>query len=366
MPFKVKISQFTPVQNLEPEDSLTIIRVDGQYGNTNKNVTVPNLEEYILGRQDGSGIQVSGSSAITGNLTLTGDLTVAGAVLTRLSISASQVDLGDNRILLNAFNSEFSSASRYTGIDVQDSGSGGITSSFLWDSLLDKWQLSSLSASGYVSASTINAGTSVTSPIAIFTNTTSSNITASGYVSASTINAVTSATSPIGIFTNITASNISASGYVSASTINAVTSVTSPIGFFTNITASNISASGFVSASSVIVSGDLIITGSVKFSAGSNTIATTSSKYIIVSEPTSSYKSAFYNYFVSSGSNLRAGSIFSIFAGSNITYAELSTTDIGNTNEVTMSVGLSGTAVQLSSSVSTTTGWIVKASATYI
>ena len=195
---------------------------------------------------------------------------------------------------------------------------------------------------------------------ATFTNITASNISASGYVSAGSFSLTDLVT------TNTTSSNITASGYVSASTIRGVTSVTSPIAIFTNTTSSNISASGYVSASSVIVSGDLIITGSVKFSAGSNTIVTTSSKYIIVSEPTSSYKSAFYNYFVSSGSNLRAGSIFSVFIGSNITYAELSTTDIGNTNEVTMSVGLSGTTVQLSSSVSTTTGWIVKASATYI
>ena len=49
----------------------------------------------------------------------------------------------------------------------------------------------------------------------------------------------------------IRAADISASGYVSASTIRATTSVTSPIGNFTNFTASNITASGYISASSV-------------------------------------------------------------------------------------------------------------------
>ena len=76
-------------------------------------------------------------------------------------------------------------------------------------------------------------------------------ISASGYVSASTIRATTSMTSPIGNFTNFTASNITASGYVSASKMVASTSMTSPIGNFTNFTASNITASGYISASSV-------------------------------------------------------------------------------------------------------------------
>ena len=108
-----------------------------------------------------------------------------------------------------------------------------------------------ISASGYVSASTIRATTSMTSPIGNFTNFTASNITASGYVSASIVVASTSMTSPIGNFTNFTASNITASGYVSASIVVASTSMTSPIGNFTNFTASNITASGYISASSV-------------------------------------------------------------------------------------------------------------------
>ena len=111
---------------------------------------------------------------------------------------------------------------------------------------------SNVSASGFVSASTVRAVSSMTSPSGNFTNLTASNISASGNVSASTINAVTSMTSPSGNITNLTSSNVSASGFVSASTVRAVTSMTSPSGNFTNITASNISASGFVSASKLI------------------------------------------------------------------------------------------------------------------
>jgi hypothetical protein len=116
----------------------------------------------------------------------------------------------------------------------------------------------------------------------------------------------------------------------------------------------------------ISASGNLIITGSTKFSAGSNTLATTSTKYVIVSEVTSSFKSAFYDYFVSSGSNLRAGSIISVFTGSNVSYYEVATADIGNTQAVTMSVGLNNSMIQLSSSVSSTTGWLVKATVRYI
>ena len=143
-----------------------------------------------------------------------------------------------------------------TASNISASGYVSASSFNLTDLVTTNTTSSNITASGYVSASTIRGVTSMSSPIGIFTAISSSNISASGYVSASTIQGVTSVSSPIGILTNISSSNISASGYVSASTINAVTSVTSPIGIFTtitetNTTASNISASGYVTSSTI-------------------------------------------------------------------------------------------------------------------
>ena len=170
MPLKVKISDFTELGNLQTGDLIPIIRDDGNEGLKNRKVTVSNLEQHIFGGEDGSGIQVSGSSGITGSLSITnditcsGNLTILGAIVNTLIISSSRVDIDDNRILLNAF----SPYERYTGIDVYDSGSNNVTSSFLWDSLTNEWGLTNLNASGSITASAIKS-----------TNISGSNITAS-------------------------------------------------------------------------------------------------------------------------------------------------------------------------------------------
>ena len=179
---------------------------------------------------------ISSSHALTASYIKFSDINAGVGVFTLLS---GDVVIGTNTTASNITASGYVSASTINGATSMSSPIGIFTNT----------TSSNITASGYVSASTIRGVTSVTSPIGIFTNTTSSNITASGYVSASTIQGVTSMSSPIGIFTNITSSNITASGYVSASTIRGVTSVTSPIGIFTNISSSNITASGYVSAS---------------------------------------------------------------------------------------------------------------------
>ena len=103
-----------------------------------------------------------------------------------------------------------------------------------------------------------------------------------------------------------------------------------------------------------------------KFESNSNILTASNIQFLILSEPTASYKSAFYDYSVSSGSNIRAGSLTTVFVGGSIQYYQTTTADIGNTSNLTMSVGINSGSIQLSSSVSTTTGWTVKAMARYI
>jgi hypothetical protein len=76
----------------------------------------------------GRNLHVSGSTFLYGDLTIYGSSSI-------VNISSSTVIIGDNRVVLNAL----SPFQRYAGIDVFDSGSVNVTSSFLWDGQADNW-----------------------------------------------------------------------------------------------------------------------------------------------------------------------------------------------------------------------------------
>ena len=76
----------------------------------------------------------------------------------------------------------------------------------------------------------------------------------------------------------------------------------------------------------------------------STTAATTHS---LCTLSTSSYDGAFFEYTAQSASNARAGSIMSTWNGSNIVYAETTTTDIGVTSDLTTEVIISGSTARL-------------------
>jgi hypothetical protein len=105
---------------------------------------------------------------------------------------------------------------------------------------------------------------------------------------------------------------------------------------------------------------NLILKNSVLFDYSS------SNNFIILQNPINSYNSAFFDYTAISSSNLRAGTIFCCFSGSNITYAEYSTTDIGNTYPVTMSADLSTGYIRLLSNYPAGQLWNVKAFGRYL
>jgi hypothetical protein len=86
--------------------------------------------------------------------------------------------------------------------------------------------------------------------------------------------------------------------------------------------------------------------------------ATAASTTVVASVATASYSAAFFDYAVISGSNSRAGTVMSVWNGGTVEYTDTSTSDIGNTDQVTMSVDLSGANVRLKST--TTDAWTVK------
>jgi hypothetical protein len=86
--------------------------------------------------------------------------------------------------------------------------------------------------------------------------------------------------------------------------------------------------------------------------------AAAASTTIVAQVATASYSAAFFDYAVISGSNSRAGTVMSVWNGGSVEYTDTSTSDIGNTDQVTMSVDLSGANVRLKST--TTSAWTVK------
>lgn len=87
---------------------------------------------------------------------------------------------------------------------------------------------------------------------------------------------------------------------------------------------------------------------------------------MVISLITGSYIAAFFDYAAVSASNIRAGTIFGSWINGSISYTEVSNVDVGDTSQVTMSLGISASSVQLSSSISNTTPWTIKALGRYI
>jgi hypothetical protein len=115
---------------------------------------------------------------------------------------------------------------------------------------------------------------------------------------------------------------------------------------------------------SLTVNGNTIITGSLAVSQSliqySNITAVTSgSTSNVASFNTSSFTAAFFDYVTTSGTNARAGSVFTVWNGSSVEYTETSTNDIGSTNNLLLSASVSAGAVRLQAT-SLSGSWSVK------
>ena len=111
---------------------------------------------------------------------------------------------------------------------------------------------------------------------------------------------------------------------------------------------------------SVLTSSLILLKNSILFDYSSST------NTVILQNYTGAYNAAFFDYVAISASNLRAGTVFSCFTSSNIHYTEYSTTDIGNTSQVTMSVDLDNSNIRLLSSVPVGYTWNIKAFGRYL
>jgi hypothetical protein len=117
-------------------------------------------------------------------------------------------------------------------------------------------------------------------------------------------------------------------------------------------------------SASLHINGSTILSGSL-YTYNANTDIDSGSFRTIITVATSSYRAAFFDYVLTSGSNARAGTVFSVWQGTSVEYADTSTNDIGNTNGVNLLVSMSGANIGLFAS-SSNDNWSMKALARLI
>ena len=80
---------------------------------------------------------------------------------------------------------------------------------------------------------------------------------------------------------------------------------------------------------------------------------------ILYDIPVSAYTSAYFDYNIVGNGSARAGNVMAIWSGTSLTYSETSTSDIGDTSPVTLSVSIAGSNTSFIASA-TTNNWVVK------
>jgi len=246
-------------------------------------------------------------------LTTDDDLIFDGNALTASNLLSNNVDINGGTIDGTTIGLTSATTAKFTEITASNiSASGNISASNLWinTNITDAGTLtvigattlagltgtsatfsSLVSASAGLTASSIqDAGTltvigNSTLSNVFATNITASNISASGYISSSTLHTI-NLVSENNILTNITSSNISASGNISSSTanINTITSnlINSVSGSFSNISASKITG-GTTQLDTLSVLGNSTFYGDLTVY-GSSSIVNISSSTVIIGD----------------------------------------------------------------------------------
>jgi hypothetical protein len=119
------------------------------------------------------------------------------------------------------------------------------------------------------------------------------------------------------------------------------------------------SISGLVNITGSLYVSNSINVNSSSFNYQQNLTVNSGSYRIISSTPTASYKAAFFDYILFSGSNSRAGHVQSVWSGSSIEYNEISTNDLGTTAGITLRTTISGGNIQLQATASSDS-WVIR------
>jgi hypothetical protein len=116
-------------------------------------------------------------------------------------------------------------------------------------------------------------------------------------------------------------------------------------------------------ATNFTVQGTLLINGTLTDSATVNSSIVGSNN--LFTQATSSRTSAFGKYTIFNGVNARAGEFITVWNGTTTTYTDISTTDIGDTSDITFSSAIVTGNIQINA-IAASSGWTIKMLTTYI
>jgi hypothetical protein len=117
------------------------------------------------------------------------------------------------------------------------------------------------------------------------------------------------------------------------------------------------------------ITGSLIVTNIFQLDQSLTDYATVNSTIVgnnnLYQIATGSYTAAFTKYTVSKGANARAGEFITVWNGTSVTYYDNSTTDIGNTSDITFLSSIVASEIQINAQAATS-AWKIKTLATFI
>ena len=107
----------------------------------------------------------------------------------------------------------------------------------------------------------------------------------------------------------------------------------------------------------ITTTGNIYI-GSVELSNQENTDVDTGTE-VVGQVLKAVYTAAFFDFVIKKGTNIRSGTVYACHDGTNVEFTETSTNDLGDTSDVTLSVVISGTSMELQATT-TSDDWSIK------
>ena len=107
----------------------------------------------------------------------------------------------------------------------------------------------------------------------------------------------------------------------------------------------------------ITTTGNIYI-GSVELSNQENTDVDTGTE-VVGQVLKAVYTAAFFDFVIKKGTNIRSGTVYACHDGTNVEFTETSTNDLGDTSDVTLSVVISGTSMDLQATT-TSDDWSIK------
>ena len=285
---------------------------------------------------------VKNNAVVSGSLTILQNLTVFGSASITY-ITQSTLDIATNLITVNTN----TPGVRFGGLAVIDSGSVPQKSgSWLFDSVEDRWLFIHQQPAGSALTSSIGImGPETYNDLGNEITITLNRLT-KGYSGASGEHIGDSQITDDGTTVSIPG-NLTVTGSITGQLTGSL--------FGTSSWSQNALVALTASYAATASSAALFNLSSSLYSAQGSSIGAGTTAVVSIS--TGSYKAGFFDYTVYNTGNARAGTVMSAWNGSTVTYTDNSTTDIGTTNSVTMSVALNGGNVELRTTAGTT--WTV-------